>query len=376
MKKRVLNLLFNDFTNDNRVLKESRTLQLKGFNVTLLATHFKRELPKEEVIEGFKVRRINVGRIKLLPLNLILFWIRVVFLYKKEDIIHANDLYALPPAVFIKKFINKRIKIVYDCHEHETEGRIYHDKPYMKPFAKFFEKKLINSADKVITVSESIAKDYEDIYGIEKPELVLNCPVLSKVNGKRYNLFREQFDIPKDKIIFLLQGGYMPGRGYQRLIEVFKTLEKTNEDLVLVFLIYGEGTEKLKDMIEGCKNIYWHEKVPVLEYMKYVNSADWGILLLENLCKSYDYSLPNKLFDYVGGGLPVVVSNLKELSNFVEKNKVGYVVDASSPKNVIEVLSNIDKESKSKFIKDLSITAKKYSWEEQEKVLLKIYKSL
>ncbi len=374
--KRVLNFLFNDFTNDNRVLKECRSLQKNGFDVTLLATHFKKELPREEEIEGFKVKRVNVGRIKLLPLNLIIFWIRVVFLYKKEGIIHSNDLYALPPAVFIKKFINKRVKIVYDCHEHETEGRIYHDKPYMKPFAKFFERKLINSADKVITVSESIAKDYGDIYRIEKPELVMNCPVLSKVNGKRYDLFREEFNISRDKIIFLLQGGYMPGRGYQRLIEVFKTLEKTNEKLVLVFLIYGEGTEELKDMIEGCKNIYWHEKVPVLEYMKYVKSADWGILLLENLCKSYDYSLPNKLFDYVGGGLPVVVSNLKELSNFVEKNKVGYVVDASSPENVIRVLSSIDESTKSKFEDNVLITAKKFSWEEQEKVLLKIYNSL
>jgi len=374
--KKVLNLLFNDFTNDNRVLKESRTLQSNGFDVILLATHFKKELPKEEVIEGFKVRRINVGRIKLLPLNLILFWIKVVFLYKKEGIIHANDLYALPPAAFIKKFINKRVKVVYDCHEHETEGRIYMDKKYMKAFAIFFEKILIYTADSVITVSESIAKDYVKIYGIKEPELVMNCPVLSKENGNKYDLFREKFDISKDKTIFLLQGGYMPGRGYQRLIEVFKKLEKTNKDLVLVFLIYGEGTEELKDMIEGCKNIYWHEKVPVLEYMKYVKSADWGILLLENLCVSYDYSLPNKLFDYVGGGLPVVVSNLKELSNFVEKNKVGYVVDACSPENVIEVLSGINKDTKSKFEKNLKIVAKEYSWEKQEKVLLKIYNSL
>jgi len=374
--KKVLNLLFNDFTNDNRVLKESRSLQSNGFDVTLLATHFKKELPKEEVIEGFKVRRVNVGRIKVLPLNLILFWIKVVFLYKREDIIHANDLYALPLAVFIKKFINKRVKIVYDCHEYETEGRIYHDKPYMKPFAKFFEKLLIYYSDSIISVSESIAADYVEMYGIEKPQLVMNCPVRSKEENRGYDLFREEFSISKDKTIFLLQGGYMPGRGYKTLIEVFKQLEKTKQELVLIFLIYGDGTEELKEMIKGSKNIFWHEKVSVFEYMKYVRSADWGILLLENLCKSYDYSLPNKLFDFIGGGLPVVVSDLKELSNFVKTNKVGYVVDASSSENVINVLSSIDKDTKSKFEKNVSIAAKKYSWEEQEKVLIKIYNSL
>ncbi len=376
MKKKILNVLFNDFTNDNRVLKESRSLQNNSYEVRLLATHFKKELAKRETIENFKIERLNTGKLNFLPLSLIIFWIKIVFIYNKEDIIHANDLYALPPAVFIKRFINKRVKIVYDCHEHETEGRIYLDKPYMKFFAKFFERKLIYMVDEVITVSESIAQDYVQMYRIKKPALVMNCPVLKNERGKNYDLFREQFGISKDKTIFLLQGGYMPGRGYKRLIEVFKEMEKINPNLVLVFLVYGEGTEELKEAIKDSKNMYWHEKVPVLEYMKYVKSADWGILLLENLCRSYDFSLPNKLFDYIGGGLPVIVSNLKELSNFVEKNKVGYIVDSSLINNVAKILKNIDHKSKLKFSKNLIATSVKYSWEEQEKVLLKIYNSL
>jgi len=78
--KKVLNLLFNDFTNDNRVLKESRTLQSNGFDVILLATHFKKELPKEEVIEGFKVRRINVGRIRRKALYMLMTYMLFLLL--------------------------------------------------------------------------------------------------------------------------------------------------------------------------------------------------------------------------------------------------------------------------------------------------------
>ena len=81
--KRIINLLFNDFTHDNRVLKISRSLQNAGFDVLLVATHFDKNLPKEEKVEGFKVRRFNVGRFNILPINLIIFWFVVVKNFRK-----------------------------------------------------------------------------------------------------------------------------------------------------------------------------------------------------------------------------------------------------------------------------------------------------
>lgn len=374
MKTKIINLLFNDFTNDNRVLKISRSLQTNGYDVTLVATHFDKSLPKEEIIEGFKVKRFNVGRIKILPLNLIIFWLVVIKNFRKEEVFHCNDLYALPPAYVIKKFFNKDAKIVYDCHEHETEAGIYIGKPILKIFAKTLEKIMIRSTDRVITVSNSIAEDYVNIYGIEKPSLVLNCPLY--VEYPRMDLFREEFDIEENKIIFLYQGEYLEGRGVDKLIEIFKVLETENKNLVLVFLIYGEGVEDLKEQAKDCKNIYFHKKVSVLEYMKYVSSADWGIFLLQNTCKSYDYSLANKVFDYLVGGLPIIVSNLKEMGDFVKKNEVGYIVDSNNEEEVIDLLSSIDKSTKDKFIENVNEVAKKYCWEEQEKSIFNIYGSI
>ena len=224
--KKVINLLFNDFTNDNRVLKISRSLQNNGYEVILVATHFDKSLPKEEIIEGFKVKRFDVGRVKFLPLNLILFWFVVIKNFRKEKIFHCNDLYALPPAYIIKKFFNKEAKIVYDCHEHETEAKIYLDKPIIKRLAKIFERKTIGVADEVITVSDSIAEEYVSMYQIKKPSLVLNTPPLKK--EMKYDLFRENLNIGKDKTIFLFQGAYIPGRGTENLLEVFQKSEKIN----------------------------------------------------------------------------------------------------------------------------------------------------
>jgi glycosyltransferase involved in cell wall biosynthesis len=372
--KKVTNLLFNDFTNDNRVLKISRSLQNNGYDVTLVATHFNKKLPREEVIEGFKVKRFNVGRIKFLPLNLILFWFVIIKNFRKEKIFHCNDLYALPPAYIIKKFFNKEVKIVYDCHEHETEGGIYVGKPILKYIAKIFEKKMIGLADEVITVSDSIADEYVEMYGIDKPKLVLNSPPYWE-EGK-HDLFRGEFDIPEDKIIFLYQGKYMKCRGVEELVEIFRELKDKNKNLVLVFLLYGEGVGDLKKQAKGCGNIYFHDKVSVLEYMKYVSSADWGIFLLQNTCKSYDYSLANKVFDYIIGGLPVIVSNLKEMSEFVRKYEIGYTVNSEYVEGVVQLLETIDKEKKEEFLPNLKKVAREYCWEEQEKVLIRLYDNL
>jgi len=374
MRKKVINVLFNDFTNDNRVLKESLSLVQGGYDVKLVATRFNKTLPKEENIRDLQVVRFDVGSIKFLPLNLFLFWYKIVKNYSKERIFHCNDLYTLPPAYFIKKFLNRRVTIVYDCHEHETEARIYIGKPVLKILAKIFERVMIKDVDKVITVSESIADDYVKMYGIEKPSLVLNCPKYRKYG--KYNLFREKLGIGEDKIIFLYQGAYFPGRGVEKLIDIFARLESKDNKQVLVLLVYGDNIEFLKDKIKGKKNIYWHDKVNLEVYMEYVASADWGIYLMENTCKNHNYALPNKVFDYVAGGLPLILSNLKEMGNFVVKNKVGYVIDPNNISEVMCLLNSIGEESKAVFKNNLLTTYKKYCWEEQEKVLLKVYNSI
>jgi len=372
--KKVINLLFNDFTNDNRVLKISRSLQNNGFQVELLATQFDKTLLKEEYIDGIKVKRINVGHFKFLPINLILFWIKAIVRYRKENIFHANDLYGLPPAYFIKIIFNKDAKIVYDCHEHETEAHIYARKPILKFFARIFEKLMIGSADEILVVSESIKEEYENMYNIKEPTLIMNCPYYKEYGEK--DLFREELNIPEYKTIFLYQGKYQKGRGIEEIIKIFKEVGKENKDIVLVLLSFGENIEQLKSIILDIDNIYWHDKVPPDIYMNYVASADWGVHFMENTCKNHDYAMPNKLFDYFMGGLPVVVSNLKEMSKFVKKHNVGYIIDLEQPNQAVDIIKNIDKAIKEKFLDNVEKVSKEYTWEEQEKKLIKVYKSL
>lgn len=98
-------------------------------------------------------------------------------------LVHCHDLNTLPIGVAIKLFFNKKVKVVYDAHEYETET--VYLKGVERILAKAFERISIRKVDAVITVSESIASAYRKLYNIKKPFLVKNYPYYCKVQKKR-----------------------------------------------------------------------------------------------------------------------------------------------------------------------------------------------
>lgn len=374
--KKVVSIVLNNFKNDSRVIKENISLQNAGYDVKVVALH-------EEPLKEFdEVQKISVHRVKLKSrgwsknkavqlLKYAEFIYRVVKLYKKSDIIHCNDLNALPVGVMIKKLFNRDVKIVYDAHEYETElnGLV----GIQKKLIKWLEKILIKHADKVITVSDTIADEYVKLYGIEKPSLVLNTPAHKKI--KKQNIFRETFGIKEDQTIFLYQGGLSRGRGIEILLETFKSLEEVSS-VVIVFMGDGPLEKLVLEASKEYQNIYFHKAVSPNVLLSFTSSADFGISTIEDSCLSYRYCLPNKMFEYIMAELPVIVSNLFEMKRLVEKNNIGVVAEENTPnglKKAMEEAIELDKEElKTNIYKVKSI----YNWEEQEKVLLKVYGDL
>ena len=110
--------------------------------------------------------------------------------------------------------MNKKIKIIYDCHEYETErdGMSIFKKLLYKKVEKFF----IKDCSYVITVSNSIMKEYQKLYNV-KIECIYNVPFYSSYS--KSNVFREKFKINSDYKIFLYQGGFSKARGIIKYIE-------------------------------------------------------------------------------------------------------------------------------------------------------------
>jgi glycosyltransferase involved in cell wall biosynthesis len=373
--KTVTSIVLNNFKNDSRVLKENISLQNSGYDVKVIALH------EESLKEFDEVQHIPVHRIKLKSrgwsknkfiqlLKYFEFMYKVVKQYKNSDILHCNDLNTLPIAFTIKKFFNKKVKIVYDAHEYETETNGL--KGIQKKLIKQVEKRLIKYADSVITVSDAIANEYVKLYGIEKPALVLNTPVYQTIEKK--DILRETFNIEKDKTIFLYQGRLSSGRGIEMLLDAFKDMDDSLA--VIVFMGYGSLEEKILELEKGYENIYFHPAVDPDVLLDFTSSADFGISTIEDICLSYRYSLPNKMFEYMMAGLPVIVSNLPEMKKVVEQFQVGVVLDENSINGIKKAVQKVIKLDSQHFKKYLNLVKKQYNWKEQEKILLEVYSEL
>jgi len=370
---KVANLVFNSFENDSRVLKESVSLADGGYEVEVIA-HLDIDLKEYERKENFIIRRFSYldrkkSRGILSKLKGYLEYIRLSVWHCRDfDILHCNDLDTLPIGFIIKRFFNGEIKIVYDAHEYETER--HHQTPFDKKILKVVERFLLKYVDRVITVSEPIADEYAKLYGIKRPTVIYNTP--PKVNVEKRDIFREKFNIPKEHIIFLYQGGLQPRRGILEFFELIKDKENTS----YVIMGFGLLRDEILELTKSNPNLYFHEAVSPSVLLDYTSSADIGVCIEENLCKSWNLGLPNKMFEYYMVGIPIVVSGLFELKRFVVDNGTGYVIEDIFNKEEFNTLfkdipnSYRDKDENIKRVKEI------YNWQNQEIKLLEVYKEL
>lgn len=371
--KKIANIVLNDFVNDSRVLKTSKTLSALGHYTVVVAMHNK-GLCEKEIVSGISVERIKLSsrywsKIKIIQfIKYFEFIFRVFFRFRKFDIIHCNDLNALPIGILIKLF-GRGVKVVYDCHEYETERGGVNNR--LKWLMKFFEKNLVRYVDEIITVSDSIAECYAKDYKITKPNLVLNCP--SYTEQERFDLFRQNLNIRTNQTIFLYQGGFSSGRGIELLLEAF---EGSGDEHVLVCMGYGPLEPLIKEKSKTSNNIFFHPAVSPDVLLNYTASADYGILFYEDTCLNHRYCSPNKIFEYLMAGLPVLTSNLYEMKRLVESEGVGIVAEANTVDGFRAAISASLSQDYEEIQSNVFEARKKYCWEEQEKVIKEIYNAI
>ncbi|RAZ51791.1 glycosyltransferase [Campylobacter hyointestinalis] len=374
--KNVILIVLNNFKNDSRVLKESISLKKNGYNVRVVALH------EELLFEFDNINGIDVHRVKLKSkkwsknkfiqvFKYIEFTYKVIKLYRKNNIFHCNDLNALPIGVLIKLFFNKKAKVVYDAHEFEINQLPFQSKLSIK-INYFLEKALIKYTDICFTVSESISNEYNKLYGI-KPTVLFNAPSFKE--PIKTDKFRDTLPIKKDSIIMLYQGGFMKGRGLEMWLEAFK--RRKDDKVVMVFMGYGELEEDIKKAVKSTSNIFYHPAVSpdvLLDYTAAANVA--AVPYIYNSCLNYYYCMPNKLFEYTMVGLPVIVSNLKDMGYVVKKYKLGVVVNNDTIDAINLAIDELLGMDMANLRCNALKFAKEYCWENQEIKMINEYKKL
>lgn len=373
--KKILQIVFNDFTNDSRVLRHSLSAVRAGYKVDIVALH-RESLPIQENIEGAEVYRVPLRTRSLpksLPFQLVKYAELFFFLLKRihlYDLIHCNDLDPLLMAILLKKLSRNRIQIVYDAHELQTE-RFLKNPAWQTDLKKNLESKLVSYVDRFITVGPLIAAEYAKRYNVRPPEVIYNCPYSQK--GEKKDHFRSLFGIPADHKIFIYQGLISAQRSTDKLIEAFSHPEMP-KNVSLVLLGYGPLVQSDRPKALSHR-IYHHPAVKYGDLLSYTRSADYGLLTIENNCTNHNLCLPNKFFEYAMAGLPVLTTNLLQVSEFLKEYPMGITCNSMTPRDIVSGVQHILEIPYESMRQQALRVSSLYNWEAQEKKLLQVYES-
>lgn len=368
--KRVILSVTEDLYTDQRMHKMSLFLHKKGFDVTLVGRCY----GDSPVLDP---RPYKTKRLRLLFRRSALFYAEYQFrlllylLFKKCDILVANDLDTLLPNYLVSKWRKK--ELVYDSHEYFCGELSVVSKPISYKVWHSIEKHCFPKLKKVITVSQSIVDQYEKEYGI-RPYLVRNIPPA----GVSFpaTATRESLGMPTDKPVLLLQGaGINEGRGGEEIVQAMQYLPDFH------LFIVGEGTvvPLLKQMSKELNledRITFVPRQTPANLFNYTTLADIGMAIDTDLSANLRFSLPNKIFEYIKAGTPMVVSNLVERANIVRTYDVGVVAEAVTPEAIAQTVKQLADPSRlAKCRENCQVAAQELTWENEEKVLEKVYQT-
>lgn len=279
----------------------------------------------------------------------------------------AEDVYSLPVASLAARLHGGRT--IYDSREIFFALGSLAAKPLKQKIWQSLESLFIRRAT-VFTSGELDSDLLATHYAVPTPATVYNFPALQTIAST--NALREKLSLSDDRRLLLYQGVLMEGRGLFKMIEV---MEQSDEHYALVLIGDGPLFAEVKQRIERSSarhRIFMLGRVPYAELLHLTASADVGLSLIENISKSYELALPNKIFEYAMCGVPGVVSDLPAMKKIVDAHHIGLAVSLGNTQSIVHTIENVF-ENHAVFKAACGVARLRLNWEHQESVLLSLF---
>jgi glycosyltransferase involved in cell wall biosynthesis len=226
----------------------------------------------------------------------------------------------------------------------------------------------------IYTVNQSIAQLYEATYK-KNIQVIRNISPTWKPNTY---LSKAELGIPENKFVLILQGaGINVDRGAEEAVEAMRQLN----DCVLLIVGDGDVVEELKKNVNEYDlqhSVLFFGKRPYDEMMQFTYNADLGLTLDKATNLNYKFSLPNKVFDYIHAGTPILSTRLVEIGRIIERNNVGILIDELTVDSLVEAIQSL--QTNKSLLDELKANCQKAAevenWDEEKKILKVIYSNL
>lgn len=367
-KPKIITSVINNFEGDQRVQKVCQSLLKFGIDIQVIATTLRGEpyLNFPYAVDVLKIKN-QYGMNLYLEFNWKLFW-KLLKITKKDDILLANDLDALLPNYLVSKI--KGAELVFDSHEIFSELPSLSGRKLKKKLWKILENYIVPKLKHFYTVSEGYADWFENEYKI-RPEIIRNVPLVS--SNQELKLEINLPENPNQHTILIYQGVLNFSRGIDKMIEAMNYIENTQ------LWIVGKGPkkeafEKLTSDLNLNDKVKFIGNVIPSQLKLITKKADLGLSLEEDYGISYRYALPNKLFDYIHAGIPILGTYLPEIKNTIEKYGIGKTIENHDPKHIAKKINELKAEGKSVYTENLQKASQVFNWSHEEKKLEQIFK--
>ncbi|MFI5013601.1 MAG: glycosyltransferase [Hyphomicrobiales bacterium] len=286
----------------------------------------------------------------------------------RPDIVICNDWNTLPIGTAVSR--RHGAKLVYDAHELATREHIQNWKWRLVSHRAVLEieRRNLPFVDLVVTVSEGIAQSLRNLYGLtHKPIVIRNLPRYQAIP------FRE-IKLP---LTILFHGLIRRERGLEELID---SMPAWRFDGRLVIRGYGqEGYLEALRQRAGqrgvAERVLIAPRVSPERLVTEAAAADIGYLALPGTTEHYEFALPNKLFEYMMAGLPVMATSRVEMASVISSTRSGFITELE-PQALAATLNGLDLADLNRMRRAALAAAQSLNWEHEQTRLIAAIGSL
>jgi glycosyltransferase involved in cell wall biosynthesis len=378
MPTKIVVSVISDLVTDQRVHKVCQCLQEEGYIVKLIGA--KKKLSLDLNKRDYSTRRIHMLFQRKIffyaEFNLRLFFL---LLFTRADIYLGNDLDTMPANWLAATLRHK--PLVYDTHEYYTAMAGLDGKHIRKKIWKGIETFIFPRLKYIYTICDSFCDLYARDYH-KKLVAVRNVPYLHPKNPgiSREKICEIKSLIPENRKILIFQGaGINQHRGGEELVLAMKWLDP--EKFHLLIIGGGDLFQQITDMIVHHNlqdRITIIPKVPFEVLREITPLGDLGLSLDKGDNLNHRFGLPNKIFDYIHAGLPILTSRLVEPEKIVNEYQVGTFIESHEPSHIAGCIHQLfsDPKQLDTWKTNTEKAKQELNWEKESKIVLSIFKQV